>query len=143
MGSKAIALIDAAPDHFDAILRIERATAAGSVVALTEGQALQQALDRGHWIVAATRDGAVIGWIWFTIELRGGENVGQIFRVAVAEAHRRSGVGRALVAHAREIFVARDCTRIRLTLGADDDDARVFFEHNGFAADALTMDAPL
>jgi len=140
MTTSAIALVDAAPEHFDAILRMERAMGAGSIVALTEGQALQEALDRGHWLLVATRGDDVIGWVWFAIELRAGESVGQIFRVAIDAAHRRGGAGRALVERARDIFVARQCTRVRLTVAGDDADARTLFERTGFVVDAVTME---
>jgi len=143
MAVPGVSLVDAAPEHFDAIVRIERAEGAGSVVALTEGHALQEALDRGHGVVVALRDSAVAGWIWFTVELRGGENVGQILRVAVDRAHRRAGIGSLLVDYARATFASGDCARARLVVSGADAGARAFFERCGFAVDAMTMDLPL
>jgi ribosomal protein S18 acetylase RimI-like enzyme len=143
MATPAITLGDATSAHFDAIVRIERASAGGSVVALTGAHALAEALERGHWLVVATAGGETVGWAWFALELVSGEHVGRIYRVAVADEHRRRGVGGALVAHAREVFAARGCTRVRLTLASDDAAARAFFERAGFRIDAITMDQPL
>jgi ribosomal protein S18 acetylase RimI-like enzyme len=143
MPASTLTIIDATPAHFDAIVRIERASGRSSLVALTEGHALQEAIERGHWVVVAERDHDVLGWVWFSMELKAGENVGQIFRVAVAPEHRLGGVGHALVAHARGVFADRECTRIRLSLDGDDAGARAFFERIGFAVDAFSMDLPL
>jgi ribosomal protein S18 acetylase RimI-like enzyme len=144
MTSTSLRLIDATPAHFDAIVRIERACGGGSVVALTEGLALQEALERGHDLVVATGDGDVLGWAWFASELaRGGEQVGTIFRVAVADDARRSGIGGALVAHARAMLTDRGCARLRATLAADDEAGRALLASAGFAVDAITMERAL
>jgi ribosomal protein S18 acetylase RimI-like enzyme len=143
MVTPAITLREATPADFDAIVRIERTSASGSIVALTGADALAQALERGHWLIAATVGGEAVGWAWFAIELVSGENVGRLYRVAVSETHRRRGVGAALVAHARDVFASRGCTRVRLTLDSDDEGARAFFERAGFRIDAITMDQPL
>jgi len=143
MAPPSISVSEATPAHFEAIVRIEQTSAAGSIVALTGAQALREALDRGHWLVVATADGETAGWAWFAMELKSGEHVGRLYRVAVAEAHRRRGVGSALVAHARDVFALRGCTRVRLTIDSDDEGARTFFERAGFRIDAITMDRPL
>lgn len=143
MATPAITVGEATPSHFDAIVRIEQESASGSIIALTGTHALQDALDRGHWLVVATAGGATAGWAWFAMELKSGEHVGRLYRVAVAETHRRRGVGSALVAYARDVFASRGCTRVRLTLDSDDARARVFFERAGFRIDAITMDQPL
>lgn len=143
MATTPITLGEATPAHFDAIVRIERAATSGSIVSLTGAHALQEALDRGHWLVVATAGAETAGWAWFTVELVGGEHVGRLYRVAVAERQRRRGIGSALVAHARDVFASRGCTRVRLTLDSDDQGARAFFERAGFRIDAITMDRPL
>ena len=98
----SITIIDATPAHFDAIVEIERTSTSGSVVGLAGADALQQMIARGHWIAVAAAGDEVAGWIWFSIEIdRGGETTGQVFRVAVADKSRRSGVASALMEHAR------------------------------------------
>ena len=82
-GSKPV-IVEAEPPHFAAIVRIEREGAAGSLVALTEGHALAEAMQRGHHVAVALIDGEVAGWVWFGASLaRGGEEIGQVYRVAV------------------------------------------------------------
>ena len=139
----AVTIADAIPAHFAAVIAIEREAGGQSLVALTEGHALQEALNRGHWLAVALEGDAVVGWIWFTVELTGGENVGRIFRVAVSRERHRRGVGRALVEHARDVLRERHCTRVRLTIDGGDEGARAFFAATGFALDAIAMESPL
>ena len=142
--SDALVFVDATPAHFAAIVRIERESGAGSLVVLTEGHALAEALERGHWLTVALDGSEVAGWIWYAIDGgRGGEEIGLVFRIAVAGARRRSGVGRALLAHAQAALAARECTRVRLTLAGDDDDTRAFLARLGYRVDALTMERAL
>jgi ribosomal protein S18 acetylase RimI-like enzyme len=144
MDSATLTLADATPAHFAAIVAIEREGGPGSVVALTEGLALQEALERGHDLVVALDGDAVAGWIWFSLDAgRGGETVGQIFRIAFASGQRRHGVGRALAAHAQAELADCGCTRIRATFAGDDDGARLFLASAGYAVDAITMERPL
>jgi ribosomal protein S18 acetylase RimI-like enzyme len=131
----------ARPEHFAAIADIERASDSSTAVSLTQGAALQEALDRGHWVIVALEGEWAAGWIWFSVELgRSGEYVGQVFRVGVAGGSRRKGVGSALVAHARKVFQERDVDRVRLTVPAGDAAAIAFFEALGFEGNSLTME---
>ncbi len=144
MDLPALTFADAAPHHFDAILRIERDAGSGSVIALTAGQALEEALSRGHYVIVALDAGDVAGWAWFTVDgSRGGEEVAQLFRVAVAADRRRAGVGRALVEHAQSMLAERNCTRMRAVLSDDDDAARAFLGALGYGVDSVTMERPL
>ena len=144
MTTRTFSVAEATAEHFHAIVEIERATGEGSVVALTEGAALQQALDRGHWLAVALDGEAVSGWIWFSIELgRSGEYVGQIFRVAVPQDARRAGVGTALIDHANMVFAERVVASVRITVSSGDEGARLFFEAAGYAPEALTMERRL
>jgi ribosomal protein S18 acetylase RimI-like enzyme len=142
--TRTVSITEATAEHFRAIVEIERAASEGSVVALTNGASLQQALDRGHWLGVALDADTVRGWIWFSIELgRSGEYVGQIFRVAVAQHARRAGVGTALIDHANRIFTERSVASVRITVPSEDEGARMFFEAAGLRPQALTMERRL
>jgi ribosomal protein S18 acetylase RimI-like enzyme len=142
--TSTVSIAEATSEHFRAIVEIERACGKGSVVALTNGAALQQALDRGHWVAVALDAAAVRGWIWFSIELgRSGEYVGQIFRVAVPQDARRAGVGTALMRHADLVFAERSVASVRITVPFEDEAARMFFEAVGLRPEALTMERRL
>jgi len=144
MDRPALTFADAAPHHFDAILGIERDAGPGSVIALTAGQALDEALRRGHYVIVALDAGDVAGWAWFTVDgSRGGEEIAQLFRVAVASDRRRTGVGRALMEHVQSVLAERDCTRIRAVLADGDDATRAFLGALGYAVDSVTMERPL
>lgn len=144
MNRTALTFADAAPRHFDAILRIERDAGPSSVIALTAGRALEEALARGHYLIVALDGRDVAGWAWFSIDgSRGGEEVAQLFRVAVAAERRRAGVGRALVEHAQSILAERNCTRMRAALAGDDDATRAFLGALGYAVDTVTMERAL
>jgi ribosomal protein S18 acetylase RimI-like enzyme len=139
----AITLAPASEAHFDAIFRLER-QAGRSLVTLTEGHALREAHARGHELIVALAGGNVVGWIWYGRSLeRGAEEIGQIYRVAVAPDSRRSGVGRALIARAVQDLSARGCSRVQATLGAGDGAARALFADAGFAVDTIVMERPL
>lgn len=139
-----VSIIEATPEHFEAIALIERASGSNSAVALAGAGALEQAIERGHWVAVAVDGERVLGWIWFSMEIdRGGETTGTVFRIAVAEEARRAGVASALLEHARAVFASREAARIRVTMDAGDDVARAFFEAAGFAAGAMTMDRAL
>lgn len=139
-----LAFTDATPEHFPAILSIEREAGDGSLVVLTNGHALTEALERGHHVIVALDGGEVAGWIWFSIDgSRGGEDVGHLHRVAVATEHTRIGIGRALVSYAQALLAARGCTRLRVTLAADDETARAFFASAGYRVDAMIVERAL
>ena len=141
MDRPALTFADAAPQHFDAILRIERDAGRSSVVALTAGRAIEEALARGHYVIVAMDADVVAGWAWFTVDgSRGGEDVAQLLRVAVAAERRRMGVGRALVEHAQSILAERNCSRMRAVLADDDAATRAFLGALGYSADSVTME---
>lgn len=141
----AIATVVAAgPAHVAAIVAIERGLPGRSIVALTHGLAVEEALTRGHGVAVAIEGDTVAGWVWWTVEdARGGERTGQLSRVAIAPAHRLRGHGRTLVAHALAAMRADGARSVRLAIDADDANARAFFEHLGFAPAAVTMERPL
>ena len=144
MSTVTLTFADATAEHFAAIVRIERAAGGSSLVALTEGQALDEALRRGHYVSVALDGDAVAGWIWFSVDgSRGGEEIGQLFRVAVAPERARSGIGRALVEHAQKTLAAGECTRMRATLTGDDVATRAFLASIGYTVDAVIMERAL
>lgn len=144
MDRPEITLVEATRKHVDAIVQIERAAGGRSLVALTHGQAVVEALERGHYVTVALAGNEVAGWIWYATDLgRGAEEAGQIFRVAVAEDHVRSGVGRALMEHAQATLAARDVKRVRVTVGGEDAEARAFVARLGYAVDAVMMERAL
>ncbi len=49
-----------------------------------------------HAFVVVVNDGEIVGYVFGV----GVEDIGEILNVAVADAHRRRGIGRALVSHA-------------------------------------------
>lgn len=144
MDAPVLTFVDAKPEYFDAIVRLDRMAGGSSLVALTEGQALAEALRRGHYVIVALDGDAVAGWIWFSVDnSRGGEEIGQLFRVAVAPERAHSGVGRALVEHAQATLAARACTRVRATLTGGDEATRAFLASIGYTVDAVIMERSL
>ena len=144
MTAPALAIVPADAAHIDAIVAIERDAGSASVVALTHGHAVREAIARGHDVIVALDGNAAAGWAWYAVEDgRDGEPVGQLYRVAVAASSRRAGVAAALVAHAGDALRARGCRRLRATVGAADGDALPFFRAAGFADDAIIVEATL
>lgn len=66
------------------------------------------------------------------LPLAGAERTIQVQRVSVAAAHRRAGIGRAIVAHMLELARQRGFARAMLETTASWEDAIVFWEQNGF-----------
>jgi len=60
---------------------------------------------------------------------------GWIYYFAVDPAHRRSGVGRALLAEVERRLVALGCPKINLQVRGDNAQALAFWERLGFARD--------
>jgi ribosomal protein S18 acetylase RimI-like enzyme len=141
--ANTITLIPAGDAHFEAILQLER-DAGRSLVALTEGHALREAHARGHAIVVAMAGRDVAGWIWYGRSLeRGGEEIGQIYRVAVRGESRRTGIGRELIGHAIDELKSHGCTRVRTLVEGGDEVARALFADAAFSVESVTMEREL
>jgi RimJ/RimL family protein N-acetyltransferase len=142
---ESIVLVDATPAHFEAIIAMERAQSARSIVALTHGHALTEALERGHIVVVALAGDAVVGWIWCSIDdTRGGESVGQLHGVSTDRGQPgAAAAGRALIEHARAILTDGGCARMRTTLAGDDAGTAALLAGLGFAVEAVIMQRPL
>jgi GNAT superfamily N-acetyltransferase len=97
-------------------------------------ESIAELLGREHGLVAEAGDGIAVGCLFLQRRERGDVYVG---RVAVAAGHRRSGVGRALMAAAED--EARRLGGVRLTLGVRLalDGNRRFFASLGFTEGAL------
>ena len=144
MVAAGLTLDSADASHTAAIVAIERAIPGTSIIALTNGLAVEEALARGHDVFVALDDDTVVGWVWCSIEVgRGGAAIGQLSRIAVASAHRRRGVGRALVEHADARLRERGATALRLSVDATAPAAIAFFESLGYAPSIITMERAL
>jgi ribosomal protein S18 acetylase RimI-like enzyme len=144
MGPAAITIAAADRSHTAAIVAIERELPGSSIVALTHGRAVEEALARGHGVVVALAGGVVAGWAWWSVEdARGGEVVGQISRIAVAPAHRRIGIGRVLAERIVALMREQGATAVRLSVDADAGDAVAFFTSIGFAPSVVAMEQSL
>jgi ribosomal protein S18 acetylase RimI-like enzyme len=143
MDAVPLQIVAAGPAHVSGIVEIERACPESSTVVLTAGEALREAMSRGHGVAVAIQAAAVLGWAWWhTEDDRAGETTGVILRVAVAPASRRRGIGAALVAHAASALRDAGCARLRARVPGDDPGARAMLERAGFHIRAVEMEAP-
>jgi ribosomal protein S18 acetylase RimI-like enzyme len=101
-------------------------------------------MEGGHVTVrVAETDGRIVGYVFAGIEpgswkeLR--PDAGYVHDLVVDEAHRRSGIGRALVASAIEWFDARDVARIILWTARQNVDAQRLFNRLGFRQTMIEM----
>ncbi len=62
---------------------------------------------------------------------------GKIVALVVSEKHRRSGVGRALIAAAEKDFAKRNVTRLTLTTRFERDEAHRFYQKLGYSRTGL------
>ena len=67
----------------------------------------------------------------------------RITALVVDARHRRSGVGRRLIAHAIAAAEAAGCELLELTSALDRTDAHAFYRRLGFAANSLRFRKPL
>jgi GNAT superfamily N-acetyltransferase len=64
----------------------------------------------------------------------GDQPYGVLENVVVAEARRRHGIGRQLMAHVEELCRRHDCSKMMLLSAASRAPAHQFFERHGFSA---------
>lgn len=85
------------------------------------------------FLVAAAADGAIAGSVMAGCE----GHRGWINYLAVDPAHRRHGIGRALMREAEAALVRLGCPKINLQIRSDNRDAIAFYQRIGFAEDAV------
>ena len=122
-------LRDIRPDDFEALHRLDQACFEPDIsYSRAELRAFLR-LPTLEGAVAETEGGDVAG---FVIGYRAPGNVGHIVTLDVAAAHRRSGVGRALLAEAMERLAHHGVQRFRLEVDVRNAAAIAFYESFGF-----------
>ncbi len=113
---------------------IERAFAGGAGRVDSLDALINRNADTSLWFVADDADGAPIGAI--RSELRPtGFITGYIREIAVDEAHRRHGIGSALIGAVARELVARGAILVRLHVRSSNPDALRLYERLGFDGD--------
>lgn len=85
-----------------------------------------------EWFLVAEREsGDVVGTCMAGYD----GHRGWVHLVAVAPAHRRCGVGAALMTHAAELLAAAGCPKLNLQVRAGSLDAVAFYERLGFVVE--------
>lgn len=107
----------------------------------------QEGLEAGSLYVAR-RENEVLGYA--AIKTRDYDWAGMVPRrvlfvdeLCVSKAHRRQGVGRAMMAALRELARAKDCTDIQLGVYPQNREAVAFYEACGFSLQSVTMSKKL
>jgi GNAT superfamily N-acetyltransferase len=127
------------------IIREARAADAPSMVELI-GQlefAVEQAgvIDRlerlaasGEPVLLAEADGAVVGLLdWHVMTtIHRPQPIGRLVALVVADGHRGTGIGRALVAEAEQRMRSRGCEKMEVTSNLRLGEAHRFYEGLGF-----------
>jgi GNAT superfamily N-acetyltransferase len=125
---------DARPDDAQALAgllaQLGYPTSAGAV-----GRRLQR-LDASEAdrVFVAEENGAIVGFavVHVSLAVEYDEPAAKLSAIAVDEAHRRRGIGEALVAAAEEEARARGCCLLFLTTAERRADAHAFYERVGF-----------
>ena len=84
-----------------------------------------------EWFLVGERDGQIVAAVMAGYE----GHRGWINYLAVAPAHRRGGLGRALMAEAERVLRAAGCPKINLQVRLENKTAIAFYERLGFAVE--------
>lgn len=96
-------------------------------------------------LLVARREGAVVGFVMFTVEHgRYEQDVtpGLVENLYVEPGARRSGIGSALLGAAEERLVADGATVTQLEAMAQNDAARQFYAAHGYGPNRLKFEKP-
>lgn len=100
---------------------------------------LESYLPLGQVLVAVTAGGEIVGHLQLVDTDRQGRC--ELTKMAVAEAHQGSGIGRALVGSAVELLGARACTALVVATAAADIGNLRFYQRLGFRMCSIERDA--
>ena len=109
-------------------------------VALLELQRHFEELNRSGYVAVAVVDRTIVGTysMYFCSNLaRGGRPFAVVENVIVAAADRRQGIGRALMAHAKQSAREKNCYKLMLATGADRLENIKFYEACGFSGNKV------
>lgn len=98
-----------------------------------------------HLYVAEREDGTVVGYAWLSVQQNRAtdDRYGMVKSLAVDEAVRGRGVGSELLARLEAKARELDLPRLRLIVGADNEEAIAFYEDAGFATRTRLMERSL
>ena len=105
---------------------------------------LREEVDRGDAVVlVAEVDGAIAGYVFAGVEAASWKDLrdeaGYVHDLVVDAAHRRGGVGRALVERAIAWFSARGVSRVMLSTAPSNTGAQRLFRAIGFRESMIEM----
>ena len=92
-----------------------------------------------HAIVALLEGEVIGGLSAYELEMLDGRRELFVYDVAVHEAHRRQGIGRALIHAARELCPSRDISALFVAASADEEHAVRFYEAAGLDREDVAM----
>jgi ribosomal protein S18 acetylase RimI-like enzyme len=115
----------------DAVLALWGTSRTGHAVTEDTPEAVARTIAAGHLFVAEDGGGAIVGALIAAFD---GWR-GNMYRLAVAEPHRRRGIASALVRAGEERLRALGCPRVTALIAAEDGGAVALWESAGYARD--------
>lgn len=88
---------------------------------------------QGNKLIVVEDNGVIIGVVQALIDIRLAEGkVGEIVSLVVRSESRGKGVGKILLARAKEFLIESDCTSFRVRANVMREDAHQFYKAQGF-----------